>query len=613
MRKNRYNSSWRARTGPFSGGHLTDEDLIRSLDGELSSKETAEADAHILSCWSCRGRRQAIEEGIGDLVEYQNAIATPYLPPPLHDRAIFLARLDALAAGLGRPSRFVTMLRETIRMLGIHPLNRVAQVAGILLLVTSGLALYFLQTTRIVSADELLNRATVSDMNTLKAVAEPVVIQRLRVHVGRQLLTRTIYRDIAHNRITSRTDVSGLGKELVRAAYLRSSLDWNTPLDAKTYRSWRSRHADGQDTVIQHESGEVTLQTKLTAGPVAEADLTVRTSDYHAIAERYQLADHSEIEIAELSYDVIPLAALHENVFAPLPEPSLPRFPVAVLPEPMSPNDAGLANAQVQAEMTLHKLGGDLGEEIEIKIRPEREIVVEGVVTDESRKQQVQAELQKIAGVRMHILTIAEAAQQPSRGSGAALRPGASAQTMSASLPLLDSELNARFPDNDQRMAYVNQALSLAQLASARAWALYRLADRHPSQDVARLSDPSRRELQALLIDHISVLREDVSLLQNQLAQVLSRSSNTPAANTAVSARNNAAVSESQRDWRIRIHRVHSSIETIHEATATLLTSSPINNTSNVEEIEINLRTSLTEMQTELQDLDQEVRKGNLK
>jgi hypothetical protein len=51
---------------------------------------------------------------------------------------------------------------------------------------------------------------------------------------------------------------------------------------------------------------------------------------------------------------------------------------------------------------------------------------------------------------------------------------------MVAAPPLLDSQLNTRFPDKDQRIAYVNQTLSLVQSASARAWALNRLVDRHP-------------------------------------------------------------------------------------------------------------------------------------
>lgn len=43
------------------GGHLEDEDLVRLMDGEGSEEEQAMASAHLLSCESCRSRRDALE------------------------------------------------------------------------------------------------------------------------------------------------------------------------------------------------------------------------------------------------------------------------------------------------------------------------------------------------------------------------------------------------------------------------------------------------------------------------------------------------------------------------------------------------------------------------
>ncbi len=208
----------------------------------------------------------------------------------------------------------------------------------------------------------------------------------------------------------------------------------------------------------------------------------------------------------------------------------------------------------------------------------------------------------------MKLSTVAEMAQRaasvsPTRATSAAV------QVMMAAPPLLNSELNAHFPDKQQRKIYVNQTLSMAQVASARAWALNRLVDRHPATSLALLDDSSRRELQELLIDHVSVLHEDIGSLQKQLSQILSKSSDTLAANTPIPIPNPEGAAQTDEDWQERIRRVHSSIEAIHEAVATLLTSSPPDRGNDAETIEVNLRTSLTQAQVELQALDEELHK----
>jgi hypothetical protein len=597
-----------------AGDHLSDEDLIRSLDGELSSRQSGKIDAHLLSCWSCRGRKHVIEEGIRDLVDYQNAVAAPYLPPSMEQRAIFIARLNSMASEIERPWQWNRVLGPVLQFFKLHPVNQVAQIAAILLLAASGMVAYLVRSSSVVSADELLNRSTASYAKTLETTPEPIIVQKLHVQIGREALTRTIYRDIAHNRATSRTEANGTGEERAKAAYAKSSLDWNSPLEPQVYRHWLEGHSRSRERVVQSGVNQLTLQTEFSSGPVAEANLTVRTTDYHAIEESIRFEDQSEIEIAEVSYDVIPFASLPEEVFGFPLAPVLARIPAQPALRVLTPTNAELVSAEVQAESALHALGGDLGEQIDISIQPGQGVLIDGVVSDDARRQRLLAALGDILHTRVRLLTVDEAVQQSEATSsaGGSRTATPSVQVMVATPPLLDAQLNSRFPDKDQRIAYVNQALSLAQLASARAWALNRLADRHPSPDIALLDETTRRDLQALLIDHVSVLREDLSSLQNQLAEILSRSSNTPAANTAtpIDAGDGA---ESQKDWRGRIRRVHSSTEAIHEAVVTLLTTSPSGSQNDVEAIEINLRTSLTQLQTELQDLDQEVRKANLR
>jgi hypothetical protein len=602
----------------FSGSHLTDEALLRSLDGELSPKEAADVNMHVQACWSCRSRRQAIGQSISDLVDYQNAVTAPYLPPSVDQRAEFLARLDALAVEIGHSSRLKSWLDGAIRLLRFGWTNQLAWIACVLVLIASIPIVYFLRTPPVVSADELLNLTAASEVRSLKTTMEPVVVQKLRIRMGKKSLTRTVYRDVTRDRITSRTDASSIGETQIKVAYLKSSLDWNSQLDTNTYRRWRASLPAGNDRVVQNGPGELTLETTSSTGPVTEADLTVRISDYHAVSESFHLEDHSEIEIAELSYDVIPFASLPPSIFGVPAQIAISQLPVAAALRSVLPSSAELAEAEVKADAVLHELGADLGEQIDITTHPGHDVLIEGVVGDDLRKHELVSALQKIPYTRLHLLTIDEAAQR-STSSPVAIpaQPSASSgPVMVASPPLLEAQLDTRFPDQDQRIAYVNQTLSLAQLASARAWALNRLADRYSPQQAAVLDDDARRQLQVLLADHVAALREDTSSLQNQLGEILSRTSNTPAANTSLTApleSSSASAQEFSEDWRTRVRRVHSSTEAVHESVAALLTSSPSSDHNDAEAIEVNLRTSLTQLRTDLQLLGEDIQKPILK
>jgi hypothetical protein len=618
MRKPYSNPGGDAREKLFFGSHLTDHALLLSLDGELSPREAANVDVHVQSCWSCRGRRQAIGQSIADLVDYQNAITAPYLPPPVEQRAIFLARLGALASEMGRPSWLRNRLDAAIRFLRLSQVNQFAWVATALLLIVSIPLYNYLRTPPVVSADELLSLTAASEARSLNTVAEPVVVQKLRIRMGKKTLTRTLYRDVAHNRMTSQTNASSIGESQVKAAFLKTSLDWDSQLDTSTYRRWQAAHQTNNDKVIRIGADQLRLETIPSTGPVTEADLTVRLADYHAVSENFHLQDHSEIEIAELTYDVIPFASLPPGIFGVPAQITLPRFSAAATLRTLLPSATELVTAEVKTDSVLHGLGADLGEQINVTTHAGHEILVEGIVRDDVRKHELISALQKIPYTRLHLSTIDEAAQRaPSSSVASAAQDSASVgAVMVANPPLLEVQLDARFPDKDQRIAYVNQTLSLAQLASARAWALNRLADRYPPQRIAVFNDDARQQIQVLLADHVSALREDVNSLQNQLGEILSETSNTPAANTSLTApleSSDASTPEFSEDWRTRVRRVHSSTEAVHEAVAALLTSSPSGDRNDAEAIEVNVRTSLTQLRTDLQLLDQDIQKTNLK
>src|SRR5574341_146278 len=83
--------------------HVSDEQLLLALDGELSSREAALVKVHLESCWGCRTHSGQIGEAIADFVEYRNCLTKHYPPPSAGARAMFVAQLEELARNAGRP------------------------------------------------------------------------------------------------------------------------------------------------------------------------------------------------------------------------------------------------------------------------------------------------------------------------------------------------------------------------------------------------------------------------------------------------------------------------------------------------------------------------------
>ncbi len=80
--------------------HISDEDLLRVIDGELDDRAADAVERHLQSCWSCRSRRQEIESAVAVFMRVHQR-NNPALPSAAGPRALLKARL----AELPLPSR----------------------------------------------------------------------------------------------------------------------------------------------------------------------------------------------------------------------------------------------------------------------------------------------------------------------------------------------------------------------------------------------------------------------------------------------------------------------------------------------------------------------------
>lgn len=85
------------KTMKYTDSHLSDEQLMLDIDGELSAHPARQIRAHLDACWNCRTRRRELEDSIAGFVRvYQRAIDAT-VPPVEGPRALLRAQIDRLS------------------------------------------------------------------------------------------------------------------------------------------------------------------------------------------------------------------------------------------------------------------------------------------------------------------------------------------------------------------------------------------------------------------------------------------------------------------------------------------------------------------------------------
>jgi hypothetical protein len=87
----------------FSGAHtsephVSDQTLLLAVDGELAPAQAAQVATHLSQCWSCRARKQELEDAIVAFVHLHRDTLDPLLPPAAGPRALLKAQLAHLAS-----------------------------------------------------------------------------------------------------------------------------------------------------------------------------------------------------------------------------------------------------------------------------------------------------------------------------------------------------------------------------------------------------------------------------------------------------------------------------------------------------------------------------------
>ena len=77
--------------------HLSDQQLLLSLEGELSAREEKLVRAHLDACWACRARCKELDETIAGVIRAYQSEFEGKLPPIAGPRALLKARIRQLS------------------------------------------------------------------------------------------------------------------------------------------------------------------------------------------------------------------------------------------------------------------------------------------------------------------------------------------------------------------------------------------------------------------------------------------------------------------------------------------------------------------------------------
>ncbi len=451
--------------------HVSDDELLCYVDGELGPKQAANIRDHLEACWTCRAKMEKIQQTIAAFVDYLNCDFAPNLDPPPRQWRTFRARMARVIVETGEPSapyRRLVALRSVLSTSSL-PLKLAAGLALTMLVAFLGVVL-FDKVPRI-SAERLIQRAEEVQAQRTQAVPEPVVYQRLRVRQKSKgsaqdnAITWEIWNDVSNDRFKQRAggangqrSIDSQARKASRLVARRSrnlgpqqgnsrpayslpvepatippmlqelerilrtnQMDPWRPVSAASYRSWRkSVRRDSEeirDTSLPDGDRAYVLSTAA-AGPFAanaiiKAALVVRSEDWHPVEQRLEVQGEDGVrdyELTETAFEVVSLNNLNPSIFADLtwPTPSAPASRPATASRFELPTGPELVAEEINARYALHRLRACVGESIEVVRDSASHVEVRGVVETPERKQQLLTTLQALPFVRADIQAVGE-------------------------------------------------------------------------------------------------------------------------------------------------------------------------------------------------------------
>jgi hypothetical protein len=474
--------------------HPDKDDLLRYADGELTGGAARRIRKHLKACWQCRAELQETQAVINSCVSYRKDFLERLLPPPpapWPDIYAQFARLDASAE-----PEFFGMEKEDRRRLVVRAVKWTA-IAAVALLTVGMLVSRFRQTPS-VEASELLRKAAAAED------AAPRRVRRIRIETRKHHLVRMA--GFQQHAAYSAADADALNS--LGAMFIAASYDWQDPLSARSFEGWREQASSRRDEVQQGDN-DYRVRTTAGSGELVAASLTLRKKDLHPIEGRFEFRNREWVEMTEVEEQP---SEVRMTAKAPL-------HPDREVTDPTAPTSAATTavreatvSDELQVVATLHQLGADLGDPIEVR-RNGGKVLVSGIGISAGRQHQITDALRTTPNVELRFTNSTAATIEPEKET-----PADTAVTEFRDLQARIARTMGGREFFDQLGA---ETLDLTESMMARAYALRLLAERFPPAAESQMSSSDRELLRKLRSEHTNVLRQQASQIDRALRPVL--------------------------------------------------------------------------------------------
>jgi hypothetical protein len=498
--------------------HLDDDCLTSYLCDELNGIATFFVRRHLAACWRCRGRLERLERAALAAVEYHDALKMPGAHLPPGGREKFIHGLDELIANTS-PKFGWSIRREPLSRRELPSWNVAIATVSLLCMGVVSFATWQAWRTPHITSNALLVRAEAWDTPATMH-SHGVVQQKVSIATSQHTFEHAIYRDVEGKRHPKAAAPSSVEQQL-QAHLAVANVSWDAPLSATSYQDWHDHQRVREEQITRSGKHLLRLTTSTPNGEIATQSLTVRDTDFRPVERTVAFRNNETIEIAEVSYAVLPWNPELASAFEPADPVSptigsvVPSITAAlVLPHIVTPGQ--LDEAELGVRLVLNRLHADTGEQISIE-HASQQIEIKGIVDTERRKQELMTQLHLIPHVVPSILSLQDM-KNSSGGEGITRITAASATTTASPL----ENYLAAHPRSDINLAITSQQLLTdATIVSRESKALSELAVRLADGDGRpRLSDLASATATELAFSHWERLLEALKEERRILSQV---------------------------------------------------------------------------------------------
>jgi hypothetical protein len=556
--------------------HPTDQQLVWLHDQELPRAEAAKVQQHLAGCWECQARWSKISDAVTAFVDFNDQLFASEHSKPLRNWCDFDVALEGAVNEESRKQDgswaggFLASILHGYRLfergrLALGPgTQNWLRPAAVLVTFTIivGAAILFSPRNATVSAHELLVQSRVSDEAVLSdpgqvvhrtvtvevredGSAKPVLKRKVETWQQKSKVARRVFTE--RGKLIAGTwvkDSSGTrviyqnGKLRSAAATRNNPLSddeiWQLTPSAEDFAEVTGRN--GKLTVEEHPTVYV---LRYENGPSASrprlvsASLTLRRGDIHAIEQTLRVEENGGIRdyrYVEAAYE---RQAVDENIVRDFDvDPSL-EHNLEPKAEPSLTTPAlvtATAELEVEVLQRLDSVSALLQNQASLQRTPEGTLLVQGVVPNEERKNELNRALAGFKhnpAVRVAISTPEEAEHRQGRTRSTPL------QVQSVEIAVDEGQTN---PDLRHYFA-TNRGLSKEQIdrevqrfsfnvldhlaeAQRHVLALKEIVDPFSGSDLDSMAPQAREQWKTMVAAHAQGARRELMIVHDQLAPV---------------------------------------------------------------------------------------------